>query len=516
MMTQSIHSILVILPDITKSQCIHVILEYLSNRIDLPMDPQFLQIDQRSKEIRVFMVNKQTQAQPEWRKVVLADSCNYLQDKSKFDTIDVFANQSLKIITTSEFGGRYFLCGAQRISSIRGKSPCYEYKQSMIIKRADMKNIRMYFSLVCLTKYDKLFDYSYQRDTSDGLDFGNSPRNETDYIVARNCYYQNRVKHQYLYAIGGKGINVVMKSIEKYDIERDEWSELKIQLNNERAFASALSFANRYIYIIGGTTNTDCLEIIDTDKENETLRCTLVLLNLNSYQPWFKEILLPIDSEGIIKFCGLENINAQLELDSNQGDQFENYTENDNENYNEIDNINMVGGDYADEDEEDKYEIEQQSENEDDVANEDVDEQYSAEGSKKSLNESQSEDDSLHSMNQNSKKIVEQFMIIGNYYKTNQIKQLYRFNIRDSSVHQIDVDNNQNDDFSVNSSSMRINSNLQMPFVFDAFFHQYYLKSKQDENSYYVMGENKIHRINFVDKSWDTIASGSCEPRNQC
>ena len=29
----------------------------------------------------------------------------------------------------------------------------------------------------------------------------------------------------------------------------------------------------------------------------------MVLLTLNNYVPWFKEILLPLDEEGIIKFC---------------------------------------------------------------------------------------------------------------------------------------------------------------------------------------------------------------------
>lgn len=69
-----------------------------------------------------------------------------------------------------------------------------------------------------------------------------------------------------------------MKSIEKYDIDRDEWQELKVQLNYERAFGSAIGFGNRYIYIIGGTTNTDCIEIIDTFKENEATKSELVLL----------------------------------------------------------------------------------------------------------------------------------------------------------------------------------------------------------------------------------------------
>src|SRR4051812_29670439 len=95
-----------------------------------------------------------------------------------------------------------------------------------------------------------------------------------------------------------------MKTIEKYDIDIDQWTELSIQLNYERAFGMAIGFKNRYIYIIGGSSNTDCIEILDTYREHELAKTELVLLQLNSYIPWFKEIILPIDEEGIIKFCG--------------------------------------------------------------------------------------------------------------------------------------------------------------------------------------------------------------------
>jgi hypothetical protein len=55
-----------------------------------------------------------------------------------------------------------------------------------------------------------------------------------------------------------------MKSIEKYDIELDDWREVKMQLNYTRTLHSAVCFENRYIYIVGGTTDTDCIEIFDT------------------------------------------------------------------------------------------------------------------------------------------------------------------------------------------------------------------------------------------------------------
>ena len=114
----------------------------------------------------------------------------------------------------------------------------------------------------------------------------------------------NLIKSNFLYAIGGKHNSIGLKTIEKYDVERDEWHELRMQLNYDRAFGSAIALSERYIYILGGTTNTDCIEIIDTLKENDVHKSELVLLHLEKYVPWFKEILLPLDEEGIIQFCG--------------------------------------------------------------------------------------------------------------------------------------------------------------------------------------------------------------------
>lgn len=115
---------------------------------------------------------------------------------------------------------------------------------------------------------------------------------------------QSHLRVSYLYAIGGKSLIEGHKSIERYDIERDEWVELKMQLIYGRSFLSTVTFGNRYIYVIGGTTNTDCFEIIDTYKEDINPKTELVLLDLGKYQPWFKEMLLPLDEEGIITFCG--------------------------------------------------------------------------------------------------------------------------------------------------------------------------------------------------------------------
>ena len=103
---------------------------------------------------------------------------------------------------------------------------------------------------------------------------------------------------------GKRGAICQQKTIERYDIERNEWVEIKMQLTYGRAFSSAITFSNRYIYVVGGSTGTDCFEIIDTEKENLCPKSELVLLKLNNYQPWFKEMLLPLDEEGLLLFCG--------------------------------------------------------------------------------------------------------------------------------------------------------------------------------------------------------------------
>lgn len=160
-----------------------------------------------------------------------------------------------------------------------------------------MLNIRAYFSLVCLTKNDK--------GTSSCI--MNPPSCESLSSPCQCCndfFYRNSVKSHYFYAIGGKHGSIGLKTIEKYDVQTDSWKEIRMQLNYDRAFASSICMGERYIYVLGGTTNTDCIEIIDTHKENQNIKSELVLLHLENYVPWFKEILLPLDEEGIITFCG--------------------------------------------------------------------------------------------------------------------------------------------------------------------------------------------------------------------
>jgi hypothetical protein len=56
---------------------------------------------------------------------------------------------------------------------------------------------------------------------------------------------------QQIYCIGGKGKFLTFKSIEKYWVGTDCWTELKIQLNHTRYFPSCTKFRERLIYIFG-------------------------------------------------------------------------------------------------------------------------------------------------------------------------------------------------------------------------------------------------------------------------
>ena len=56
-----------------------------------------------------------------------------------------------------------------------------------------------------------------------------------------------------------------------------------MQLTYGRAFSSVVTFNNRYIYVIGGTSDTDCFEIIDTMKEDINSKTQLVLLDIGVY-----------------------------------------------------------------------------------------------------------------------------------------------------------------------------------------------------------------------------------------
>jgi Kelch motif len=54
-----------------------------------------------------------------------------------------------------------------------------------------------------------------------------------------------------LYAIGGKNYSSVeLRSIERYDLDRDTWICIKTILNQKGMFTTAITFENRYVYVM--------------------------------------------------------------------------------------------------------------------------------------------------------------------------------------------------------------------------------------------------------------------------
>lgn len=94
-------------------------------------------------------------------------------------------------------------------------SPCFEFDLTdLLIRKKNMTCLRNYFSLVCLTKKQKNMQSDYFLENSD-----------KNINIADG--YSCETKQKYLYGIGGKGFFIVTKSIEKYDILRDEWLKVK-------------------------------------------------------------------------------------------------------------------------------------------------------------------------------------------------------------------------------------------------------------------------------------------------
>lgn len=119
------------MPDITKSQAIFVVLSYLSKNFTIslqilnrrfyniilpsllhttktPLPPQFLVLDFKSQELYTFALPQKS----------LDGSTYSIQDWQKsplqYNEQDFVLNGGYKIIATSEYGGRYFICGGQR------------------------------------------------------------------------------------------------------------------------------------------------------------------------------------------------------------------------------------------------------------------------------------------------------------------------------------------------------------------------------------------------------------------
>ena len=81
----------------------------------------------------------------------------------------------------------------------------------------------------------------------------------------------------------------------------------------------------------------------------------------------------------------------------------------------------------------------------------------------------------------------DRFLIVSNYFKTSKIQQLYRLSMAEKAVTQCEEN--------------------KIPFVVDTYYHQYHLKDAS--SNVYLLGGNYVHKINFREKTWDTISKGS-------
>lgn len=56
-----------------------------------------------------------------------------------------------------------------------------------------------------------------------------------------------------------------------------------------RIWASCCKFENRYVYIFGGNTENDQIEVLDVFMENEAVKCDLINLNINDSIPYMPQ-----------------------------------------------------------------------------------------------------------------------------------------------------------------------------------------------------------------------------------
>eukprot|EP00347_Sterkiella_histriomuscorum_P014707 403359858 len=481
------------LPNMTKSQCINTILEYMPpqyllllqiiskrfynfiiptfvQNVNIPQAPQFIAIDQKNKEIKTFVVGDTLNPERKWQNII--SNPHQLEEESQ-----LYNYSGLKLVSTSEFGGKYFLCGGYQNPAQSTQSPCFEIRSNQILRKSDMRNMRTYFSLVCLTKYEKLQQdlESEELKEDSNIQVISQERSE----LAQEFSYPTHLKTQYLYAIGGRGQKIVMKTIERYDINLDQWTQLKVQLNYERAFGSAIVFKNRFIYIIGGSSTSECVERIDCQKENEMIKAELILFQMNSYHPWFKEMILPINEESLM-ILGGEQQQSSSQLDEKSESEDRSYSQNEDSEQHPDD--------------------------------------FYSENSKNSEEDSQQqsfEDEDIDMPADQRQLMTDKFMIIGNYYKTKNISQLYTFSIREQSITQLnDGQDNQNEqDFDSGLSDSHQTS--QLPYHSDTFYHQFYLRDRKNLDDIYFLGGNHLYKMNFRQRRWDTISNGIYDFKSQ-
>lgn len=87
---------------------------------------------------------------------------------------------------------------------------------------------------------------------------------------------------RFIYAIGGRGNQDLVeyemfkksqRTVERYDIEKDKWLQLKTELNEGRYHSSACLLQDRFIYVFGGfkTTHFNKQDVARVNKKTEII-----------------------------------------------------------------------------------------------------------------------------------------------------------------------------------------------------------------------------------------------------
>ena len=95
------------------------------------------------------------------------------------------------------------------------------------------------------------------------------------------------------------------------------------------------------------------------------------------------------------------------------------------------------------------------------------------------------------------------FIIVGNYFKTDKIQQLFKLSIWDKEVNLIGE---------IEGSNMIEEDKKMYGYVNDTFYHQYYLReSSTARENVYLLGGNYVHKVNFKSRQWETLGKGNYE-----
>lgn len=117
---------------------------------------------------------------------------------------------------------------------------------------------------------------------------------KADMLSERSYFAWAGIRH-YIYAIGGKSMDgATSKSIEYYSVLENKWRKTKVQLNYARVFGSAICINNQWIYIVGGTTQTEWVEWFNISEQDTLGKCEKLVFEHNFYTPYFHELCIHV------------------------------------------------------------------------------------------------------------------------------------------------------------------------------------------------------------------------------